>query len=50
MFIGLNVGVFVVFFIKGFVEEIFEVFIERDFVSVFGEFNDYNYEYWFIVL
>ena len=45
--IGLNVGVLAAPFTKGPVEEIFEVSTERDLVSVFGEPNDYNYEYWF---
>ena len=45
--IGLNVGVLAAPFTKGPVEEIFEVSTERDLASVFGEPNDYNYEYWF---
>lgn len=45
--IGLNVGVLAAPFTKGPVEEIFEVSTERDLATVFGEPNDYNYEYWF---
>lgn len=45
--VGLNVGVLAAPFTKGPVEEIFEVSTERDLASVFGEPNDYNYEYWF---
>ena len=45
--VGLNVGVLAAPFTKGPVEEIFEVSTERDLAAVFGEPNDYNYEYWF---
>ena len=45
--IGLNVGVLAAPFTKGPVEEIFEISTERDLATVFGEPNDYNYEYWF---
>ena len=45
--VGLNVGVLAAPFAKGPVEEIVTVSSERQLVNVFGEPNDYNYEYWF---
>jgi len=45
--VGLNVGVLAAPFSKGPVEEIVEISSERQLTSVFGEPDDYNYEYWF---
>ena len=45
--VGLNVGVLASPFAQGPVEEIVEITSERQLASVFGEPNDYNYEYWF---
>lgn len=45
--VGLNVGVLAAPFAQGPVEEIIEIGSERSLVSLFGEPNDYNYEYWY---
>ena len=45
--VGLNVGVLAAPFAQGPVEEIVEIASERTLVNVFGEPNDYNYEYWY---
>ena len=45
--VGLNVGVLAAPFTQGPVEEIVEIASERSLVNIFGEPNDYNYEYWF---
>jgi hypothetical protein len=45
--VGLNVGVLVAPFAQGPVEEIIEIGSERSLVNLFGEPNDYNYEYWY---
>ncbi|WLW37056.1 tail sheath monomer [Synechococcus phage S-MS29] len=45
--VGLNVGVLVAPFAQGPVEEIVEIGSERSLVNLFGEPNDYNYEYWY---
>ena len=42
-----NVGVIAAPFELGPVEEVLEVGSERELVSLFGEPNDYNYEYWY---
>jgi hypothetical protein len=45
--VGLNVGVLAAPFAQGPVEEIVEIASERSLINVFGEPNDYNYEFWF---
>lgn len=45
--VGLNVGVIAAPFSQGPVEEIVEVSSERSLVSIFGEPNNENFEYWF---
>ena len=45
--VGLNVGAIAAPFSQGPVEEIVEIASERSLVSIFGEPNDSNYEYWF---
>ena len=45
--VGLNVGVLAAPFNQGPVEEVVEISSERQLVEVFGEPDDYNYEFWF---
>ena len=42
-----NVGVLAAPFELGPVEEVVDVSTEKGLVELFGEPNDYNYEYWF---
>ena len=45
--VGLNVGVLAAPFAQGPVEEIVEIGSERSLVNLFGEPDDYNYEFWY---
>ena len=44
---GFNIGVLAAPFAQGPVEEIVQIASERSLVSVFGEPNEINYEFWF---